>query len=413
MQVVVIGMHRSGTSAVTRLINMMGAYFGPESLSKGFRKVNYKGFWERKDVLRLNRDILASAGARWNRIAAFETAVLDEKRFDEFRSRARRIILEMDAHRPWVVKEPCLCLTFPVWREALEVPVCVHVNRSPIQVARSLQVRDAIPLDVGIALWEKYLRTAIAVTRGVPHVFIRYEQLMSDPLGESRLLLDGLRQHGVRGLSMPGENEIGSFIDPDLHRNRGGDELLERYASKDPLALNRRAFAGSLFETPIGETLSGRAEQALRTYEAELIDQGALPATEPLRSSTIQEERRERAAGKDERKRLEAELKSQRRETRRLCTDLARARDVEAKRRVRYAENLRAKSKKSDADLKNLTAKLKTRDADVRNLSATLRTQARDIRALKQSISWRITRPMRTVSRSLRWLVRNMHLPEA
>ena len=30
MQIIVLGMHRSGTSLVTRLINMMGAYFGPE-----------------------------------------------------------------------------------------------------------------------------------------------------------------------------------------------------------------------------------------------------------------------------------------------------------------------------------------------------------------------------------------------
>ena len=58
MQLIILGMHRSGTSMVTRLVNMMGAYFGPEGVSLGANDENPKGFWERRDVLDLDEALL-------------------------------------------------------------------------------------------------------------------------------------------------------------------------------------------------------------------------------------------------------------------------------------------------------------------------------------------------------------------
>ena len=54
MQLIVLGMHRSGTSVLARLLNLMGAYFGPEGSSTGANEENHKGFWERRDVRNLN-----------------------------------------------------------------------------------------------------------------------------------------------------------------------------------------------------------------------------------------------------------------------------------------------------------------------------------------------------------------------
>lgn len=50
MQLVILGMHRSGTSGVTRLLNMAGAYFGPPGIATDANEENPKGFWERRDV---------------------------------------------------------------------------------------------------------------------------------------------------------------------------------------------------------------------------------------------------------------------------------------------------------------------------------------------------------------------------
>ena len=66
MQIIVLGMHRSGTSITTRLINMMGAYFGPESSVGEITIDNPKGFWERPEVFKLNESILAAQGCSWH-----------------------------------------------------------------------------------------------------------------------------------------------------------------------------------------------------------------------------------------------------------------------------------------------------------------------------------------------------------
>jgi len=62
MQLIILGMHRSGTSMQTRLLNLAGAYFGPEGSSTGANDENPKGFWERVEARRLNDAVLFSTG---------------------------------------------------------------------------------------------------------------------------------------------------------------------------------------------------------------------------------------------------------------------------------------------------------------------------------------------------------------
>ena len=71
MQILVLGMHRSGTSMVARLLNLMGAYFAPEGVSLGANQENPKGFWERRDLCALNEMVLQSSGADWHRLSGF------------------------------------------------------------------------------------------------------------------------------------------------------------------------------------------------------------------------------------------------------------------------------------------------------------------------------------------------------
>ena len=76
MQLFVLGMHRSGTSAVTSLIEGMGAYTGPASQGIGANDENPKGFFERRDVIDLNASILAASGADWHRVHGFDIAAI-------------------------------------------------------------------------------------------------------------------------------------------------------------------------------------------------------------------------------------------------------------------------------------------------------------------------------------------------
>lgn len=224
MQIIVLGMHRAGTSAITRLINMMGAYLAPEDQFLPATPDNPKGYWERIDVLQLHEFALNQIGADWYLTSAVDPDHIPPELQETFTQRARKILQGMDGHRPWVMKDPRLCLLLPLWLPLLEVPVCVHVVRHPLSTARSLAKRDGFPLHFGAALWEQYTARALIVSSGLPRFSICYEKLMEQPLAITRQLYETLGHHGVQALRLPAEREIRAFLDSDLQHYYAHDE---------------------------------------------------------------------------------------------------------------------------------------------------------------------------------------------
>lgn len=240
MQIFVLSMHRAGSSMVTRLINLMGAYFAPEGGGTGASAENPKGFWERKDIRKLNDETLFACQADWYRVSGWAPDRVPENVMEKFNAEAGRIILDMDANRPWVAKEPRFSLLFPLWRRLLEVPVCVYVHRSPIEVAQSLRSRNGFPIPFGIALWEYYSLAALKASKGLPRVLVHHSALMADPVDTTRKLYADLVDTGVQGLRLPAESEIRGFIDPKYWRERSS-----RQAAKDLLTPFQRELAES------------------------------------------------------------------------------------------------------------------------------------------------------------------------
>ena len=218
MQIVIFGMHRSGTSTVARLLNMMGAYFAPEGAEMRAHATNPKGFWERKDVNDLCIRLLHSTKCDWHRLSSFSIDKIPAAALEEFREKARQIILGLDAHRPWFVKEPRLCVLAPIWLELLEMPICLFVHRSPLEVARSLEMRDGFPIAFGLALWERYTTAALNATRKHRRIQINHADLLADPVAAVHRLRKRLAALGLRGLHSPSNDEILAFIDPSLYR---------------------------------------------------------------------------------------------------------------------------------------------------------------------------------------------------
>lgn len=220
MQIIVLGMHRSGTSVVTRLINMMGAYFGPEGSSLGFSSQNPKGFWERRDVLGLDEALLHSAGADWHRVSQFKLENISPTARATFDQGAKELVYRLDANRPWVIKEPRLCLLFPFWRPLLENPVCVLLHRPPLAVAQSLQERNGFPLSLGTALWERYMLDALTASTGLPRVLVSYEAILANPLAEAEELWKQLSNLGVTGLRRLTRREVEAFVETKNSKTR-------------------------------------------------------------------------------------------------------------------------------------------------------------------------------------------------
>jgi hypothetical protein len=231
MQIIVLGAHRSGTSLVTRLINMMGAYFAIGETALGANEENPKGFWERWDVIATNDAILKHYGCAWDRLAAWKftenPAAKDVQALAPATESLKKVILELDANRPWVVKDPRMCLTWPYWKPHMEVPVVVCVYRSPLEIARSLKTRNEFSFSQSMALWEYYATGVANAIRGVPTLFVSHQDMLRDPVKTVQTLFDGLKKHEIQGLRMPSEKEITSFIDPSLYRSKGAEESLQ------------------------------------------------------------------------------------------------------------------------------------------------------------------------------------------
>ena len=216
MQIVVLGMHRSGTSTLARILNLMGCYFGSEEVSIGAAADNPKGFWERSDVIDVNDGILQSAGGSWWDVAPVDFGAIGADDLALIRRRIKNIIIKLDSSRPWFIKDPRLCLTLDFWLPALERPVLLYAQRSPIQIAKSLHRRNGMPLEYGFSLWEFYARSALQSLGARTYIPVDYETVLSNPVVAARDLLSALVAAGVKGLRMPDRDELAAFVQPSL-----------------------------------------------------------------------------------------------------------------------------------------------------------------------------------------------------
>ncbi len=271
MQIIVLGMHRSGTSAVARLLNMMGAYFAHENTAMLPTVANPKGYWEREDVRHLNDHLISSLGMSWDNISDFEPKLLTKEVQQGMATESQKIIFGLEAHRPWMVKDPRLCLLLPLWQPLLEVPVCVYVYRSPIQVAQSLQRRENFSLTLGVALWEKYNLLGLAHSASLPRILVSHEELMRQPVATVKKLHQDLLDCDVQGLRLPSEKEIQAFIDPRFFRERGDLGVQNAYVNHQQAQLAEAFEHSTVFQLDPLPSLSDGAVEILKEYKDKLV----------------------------------------------------------------------------------------------------------------------------------------------
>ncbi|WP_309627552.1 hypothetical protein [Brevundimonas sp.] len=215
---VVLGMHRSGTSSVAGALTLLGAA-APRTLMAPAAD-NPRGFWESHVVMVLNDALLAEAGSSWS----------DWRRLPRMPDPAAardRIVQTMagefgDAETV-VLKDPRMCRMFPAWRDALGQagyrPLIVTPLRSPSEVAASLQARNPISREQGLRLWLRHVLDAEAASRGLPRHFMRWASFMTDWRAEVALINARL---GTALAPAAGDDGAGidAFLTPDLHRQR-------------------------------------------------------------------------------------------------------------------------------------------------------------------------------------------------
>ena len=219
-QLIVLGMHRSGTSCITRLIDIMGAYCGSEDELIQGSVDNDNGYWERLDINRICNTLLASVDADWWKISEFSIENLSPYTIQWGRKEFEEVLRRLNRNSPWVIKEPRLCLFFSMFRSCLVNPLCIQVYRNPVEVAKSLRERNGFGISFGLALWEYYNRQAISATEGLPRLFLSYNRLMADPTNVVRELHQSLIDLGVVGLKAVESINWNMVLEPKLYHCR-------------------------------------------------------------------------------------------------------------------------------------------------------------------------------------------------
>lgn len=274
-QLVVLGPHRSGTSAVTGLLARMGAYVGAPEQNLPRDATNPKGFHERVDVVAINDALLACGAApQWS---TFRPGDADDAARALFEARARPVAGELAAHQVSVLKDPRMCLTFGLWRPLLPNPVCLLALRNPMEVAHSLRERDGCPLVVGVAVWEHHMRQALTASEGLPRYLVDYAELVADAGGCTARLAAQLRAQGIEGLD-PGRAQ--GWIEPVLRHFQMERNVLDEVLNPAQLAFYRTLCDGTALTAGSGGRLSSGAEDALLQSRAILQVVAALRVQE-------------------------------------------------------------------------------------------------------------------------------------
>jgi len=214
--ILVLGMHRSGTSAATRVLNLLGVDLGKELLQPA--EDNPKGFWEHRQVVAIHERLLSELGRSWHDIRSLpkgwvESAAARDAR-DALLSTLSR---DFSASPIWAVKDPRLCRLLPLWTPlADELGVrfhALHVARHPDEVAGSLRVRNDLSLEYVRLLWLQYVAEAHAGTSELPRALLHFDLLLDDWKCQIAAIADELR---LEWSISPGtaELDIDEFLNP-------------------------------------------------------------------------------------------------------------------------------------------------------------------------------------------------------
>jgi len=180
----VLGMHRSGTSALTGMLVHAG-FSAPKGLMPATDN-NAKGYWESVRVMSANETILESLSSHWSATAKLQTRWVYTEQARVWRQSLLNSFVEdfANSFHP-IIKDPRLCLLIEglnPWLESdLINPSFVIAVRDPIEVVQSLKKAEKICISRGLSLWIEYNLNAVRETHKYERRIVDYQHLLENP----------------------------------------------------------------------------------------------------------------------------------------------------------------------------------------------------------------------------------------
>ncbi len=218
MGILVLGMHRSGTSALASVLDALGLDTGStEGLMRG-DVGNPGGYYEVESVAALDERILKSYGGRWDIPPLLAPGWSSEVGARALVTEARATFDAVFANDRFVLKDPRMSLLLPLWRQVLlDRLAVVLIVREPAEVAWSLALRDGMAPLTGLALWAAYNRTLLAELEGLPVHVCHYRDLVERPREVVESVANSLAAWGE--LESPDLDAGVARVRPDLRRD--------------------------------------------------------------------------------------------------------------------------------------------------------------------------------------------------
>lgn len=256
--VVVLGMHRSGTSCLAGMLAGAGLASAGEAVRNWD---NARGHHEMLDAVRLDEAVLAHSGGHW-------LSAPPHVRWTDEHARARDHLLRAPiAGRPALIKDPRALLVLPFWRASEVAFFSIGIVRHPLAVARSLESWRGTPLAEGIALWTAHNRVLAA-----DHAAHRYALIDFD---QTKAAVVAAVAEAVRALGAFDETALAGAYEEQLVHHDDGD-VPEVPGLDEALALHRqlREAAGGSRGTPPARRTFPRAALAELTSQLAAGDVG-------------------------------------------------------------------------------------------------------------------------------------------
>ena len=359
--IVVLGMHRSGTSAMTRGLGVAGVSLG-DALMPPEPGVNDKGFWEDLDIVRFNETLLTTCGRVWHslaRIGPHEADFLEGE--GHVQTGIALLHRKVARHARFGFKDPRTAKLLPFWVRVFEqgaFPVrYVLALRNPASVVRSLARRDGFAAGKSYYLWADHLVTALSHLRGADSIVVDYDELMENPEGVLTRVAAWLGTE-------PDADDLAAychdFLDARLRHARCEPEDVDRDAEAPPLVRDIYRF--------LVDVVAGRVEAGDAIASGRIARWAEELARQQVLLRTIDDG--ERVAQQHQ-----GEIRA-----------------------------LRSAAAEREKEIEDLTRRIAEREGHITRLGESVVDSARRLQELLQSRSWRITKPLRWCGQAFRRL---------
>lgn len=238
----ILGMHRSGTSVVTRCCNLLGIPLGSEFIYTN--QYNQRGFWEHSSVVSLHEALLAAMHYSWDDVRAMPITMQSHPAYQEAKERLKALLLEETKDTAmWAAKDPRMCRLLPLWQEVAEELdysiKTVMVLRNPLESSMSLHKRDGMDKEQALLLWLRYNLDMELYSRPYERCWVYYPEFLNDWKAQAHRISEQISINW----SVPSEEaatKIDSFLDRDLKHHSSQDDAF--FANETILPIIQKAF---------------------------------------------------------------------------------------------------------------------------------------------------------------------------